>query len=248
MPKAMPSSSPLRIDFYFDTISPYSYLAWVALLANRTRWKLNVNINPMFLGGVMNLTGNKPPAMLPARAVFQANDLKKNVALFGVHLLETPPNFFSEVAKKTLVVQRVIAARQLDGASQAEVETLLSGFFHAIHVDPANRDAESNDLNLSDELMIKILRSAGMNEVAAKRVMARTGDADVKAKISENTKFAVDNGAFGAPTMFIYGGKAPFYDGTNPWMVFGSDRFEQIAHICDLPYDGGLLGKPKSKM
>ena len=37
----------------------------------------------------------------------------------------------------------------------------------------------------------------------AKRLLARAGEADVKAKLIENTQNAVERGAFGSPTFFV---------------------------------------------
>ena len=45
-----------EIDFYFDFISPYSYLAYkkIQLLPK----DININYKPILLGGLHNLAGN----------------------------------------------------------------------------------------------------------------------------------------------------------------------------------------------
>jgi len=233
----MSSVKKLKITFFFDTISPYSYLCWQSLKSYKKPWNLHLEIKPVFLGGIMNTTGNKPPAMLPARAMFQGNDLARSAPLYNLDLLPSPGNFFSEAARKVLLVQRVLLGRVLDGAGEDELENTVSTAFRAIHADKSFR-TDTNDLVLDDKAILRMLESSGLSSGAAQKALKRAGDADVKALLQSNTQEAVDAGAYGSPTLIIHGGKAPFYDGKNPWMVFGSDRFEQIAFICDLPYLG----------
>ena len=235
---------PLKVTFFFDTISPYTYFAWANLLRYKKVWDLNIVLKPMFLGGVMSGTGNQPPAMLAPRAVFTANDVMRNAALYNVPVLASPGNFFSEAAKKVLTVQRMLVGRMIDGASEAEMETLLNNCFYAIHSDPKFR-TEANDLVLNDATILTVLRASGLSETDAARSLKRAGDADVKNALQVNTKEAIECGAYGSPTLLIHGGKAPYYDGTNPWLVFGSDRFEQIAFVCGLPYLGANPDKAK---
>ena len=49
-------------DFYFDFISPYSFLAYKKLnLINKGK-KIKINFKPMLLGGLHKLGGITPPA------------------------------------------------------------------------------------------------------------------------------------------------------------------------------------------
>ncbi|KAG0339560.1 Glutathione S-transferase kappa 1 [Podila humilis] len=64
---------------------------------------------------------------------------------------------------------------------------------------------------------------------------------DVKQTLVDNTNQALEKGAFGAPTFFVK--KAGQDDEV---MLFGSDRFEILASILDLPYPG--LGNIGSKL
>ena len=50
------------IDFYFDFISPYSYLAYKKIKILNKKNKININYMPILLGGLHNLGGITAPA------------------------------------------------------------------------------------------------------------------------------------------------------------------------------------------
>ena len=54
----------------------------------------------------------------------------------------------------------------------------------------------------------------------AKKLLARSQDADVKAKLIENTQSAVERGAFGSPTFFV--GKE---------MFFGKEQLREVEEL-----------------
>ena len=49
-------------DFYFDFISPYSYLAYKKLKLLNNEKKIKIKFRPILLGGLHNLGGITPPA------------------------------------------------------------------------------------------------------------------------------------------------------------------------------------------
>ena len=50
------------IDFYFDFISPYSYLAYQRIRSLNNNKKININYKPILLGGLHKLGGITAPA------------------------------------------------------------------------------------------------------------------------------------------------------------------------------------------
>ena len=58
-----------RVEFFFDVISPYTYLCWHTLEAYAPRWGFGVEPKPIFLGGVMQATKNTPPTDEPRMRV-----------------------------------------------------------------------------------------------------------------------------------------------------------------------------------
>ena len=62
------------IDFYFDFISPYSYLAYKRLKLINNDNKLNINYKPILLGGLHKLTNITAPAFNKQKMKNMKND------------------------------------------------------------------------------------------------------------------------------------------------------------------------------
>ena len=60
-----------KIDFYFDFISPYSYLAHQKIKSIK---KVNFNYKPVLVGGFHNLQGITAPAFIKAKLKHMIND------------------------------------------------------------------------------------------------------------------------------------------------------------------------------
>ena len=65
------------IDFYFDFISPYSFLAHKEIRKIESKASIKVSYKPILLGGLHNLHGIKAPAFIPAKARHMIRDCKK---------------------------------------------------------------------------------------------------------------------------------------------------------------------------
>lgn len=69
------------IEFYFDFLSPYSYLAY--RLA-RSHYNLKLKLKPVSLPQLIKLSGNIPPASLKPRAAYLIKDLTRSMKLYGL--------------------------------------------------------------------------------------------------------------------------------------------------------------------
>jgi len=74
------------IDFYFDFISPYSYLAFKKIKILKNKNQINFNFKPILLGGLHNLGGITAPAFNERKMKNMKNDCeliaKKNLIDF----------------------------------------------------------------------------------------------------------------------------------------------------------------------
>jgi 2-hydroxychromene-2-carboxylate isomerase len=176
---------PRRLEFFYDYVSPFSYLADSQLAAVAKRTRAEVVYRPFFLGGVMQATGNRPPATLPARAAYMAKDIPRWVRRYGV-----PFTFNPSFPINTLHAMRGALAAQEQGAFPAYHAAL----FRAAWAEPRN---------LGDPAELRdVIAKAGLD---AEAILARAGAEEVKERLKANTAEAVERGAFGAPTLFVDG-------------------------------------------
>jgi len=63
-----------EIDFYFDFISPYSYLAHQKIIATKQIKNINFNYKPVLVGGLHILQGITAPAFIKPKLKHMIND------------------------------------------------------------------------------------------------------------------------------------------------------------------------------
>ena len=105
----------------------------------------------------------------------------------------------------TLNLMRAAVAAQLEGVFEKYVDAA----YHHMWVEPKKMD--------DPEVAVKALTSSGLD---AAKLLARSQEAEVKAKLIENTQAAVERGAFGSPTFFV--GKE---------MFFGKEQLREVEEM-----------------
>ena len=120
---------PRRLEFFFDYVSPFSYLANSQVEAIAARTGAELVYRPFLLGGVMQATGNQPPATLPARGKYMPKDIGRWVRRYGI-----PFAFNPSFPMKTLDAMRAALAAQEQGVFPAYHAAL----FKAAWAEPAN--------------------------------------------------------------------------------------------------------------
>jgi 2-hydroxychromene-2-carboxylate isomerase len=175
-------------QFMFDFGSPNAFLSHEAIPAIEKRIGAKFDYVPVLLGGIFKATNNKSPAETLAgiknKREFHAIETERFIKRFGVRPYAWNPFF----PVNTLNLMRAAVAAQMEGVLAKYVDAA----FHHMWVEPKKMD--------DPEIALAALASSGLD---AKRLLARAGEADVKAKLIENTQNAVERGAFGSPTFFV---------------------------------------------
>ena len=183
------------VCFYFDVVSPYSWVGFEKLMQRRRRWEregTSVSFKPFFLGGVMEASKNKPPAT----NLVKANWMMKDLSLLGKlhHINFSIPSFFPA---NTIQAQRVLTALYLEGEGE-RLEQLARVLWKSYW--------GGGDKNIADaEVLREIVYEWCQDREETERLMKRSSDAEVKKALLNNTKEAIDEGAFGAPWIVIDG-------------------------------------------
>lgn len=176
-----------RLEFFYDYVSVYSYLA--NHVVGQLGDDVEVAYRPMFLGAVMQATGNRPPATVAAKGSYLVKDVYRWVDQYDI-----PFKFNAIFPQKTLGALRLAVAAQRRGVFD-RVHPLL---FEAAFV---------TDRDLGDPAVLAdIVNAAGLD---AEELQADMSDQSIKDELKANTDEAVERGAFGAPTFFV--GKQMFF-------------------------------------
>ncbi len=165
-----------RVEFFYDYVSIYSYLA-DSQLANLTG--ADVGYRPMFLGAVMQATGNRPPGSIETKRQYLRTDATRWARRYGIPLNMNP--LFPQNTLKAL--RLALVAKKHDVFA-----TVHRALFDAMWV--TAKDLGSNDV------LAQIAQDAGI-------ALEETEHQAIKDELRANTDEALERGVFGAPTFFV---------------------------------------------
>lgn len=223
----------LPVELCLDVGSPYSWFSLVILLRYRERWNLRIRVVPVLLGAIHKATGNSMPSAVPARGAWLQKDIRRNADFCGIPF-EGPPASFGP-GFNTTVCQRLLTAVALSkGYESVQLIQLSLALYKGIWgVKP------TKDLNISDpHFLMQCCLSAGLAKSEAECYLQQTSQLHVKEELKSNTAMAVQRGAFGTPSLFVFKEGATSWNDAPAYMFFGSDRFEQLAHLLGKPWNG----------
>tara|TARA_Y100000816_G_scaffold285579_1_gene265409 strand:+ start:474 stop:1070 length:597 start_codon:yes stop_codon:yes gene_type:complete len=168
-----------HIDFYFDIISPYAYIAHNKIKRNKN---VNFNYKPIFLGGLHNLAGIHAPAFNK----YKMNNMKNDCNLVAYK------NKISFKWNSRFPINSLNIMRGYLCISENKQQEYLNCFFEAYWKD--NCDL-SNLENIS-----KLLNFL---EIDKKQFFQCTKQQQIKDKLIKLTSEAFEKQVFGAPTFIV---------------------------------------------
>jgi 2-hydroxychromene-2-carboxylate isomerase len=172
-----------RLEYFFDYVSPFSYLADTQIPALIERTGAELVYRPFFLGGAMQAAKNSPPMTVPNKGAYMMADIRRWAKRYGVELNMNP-----HFPVNTLHVMRAAVAALDDERFPDFHRAMFRGMW-------------VTGQNLGDTEVLKAaIDDAGLDGAA---IVARSKEQDVKDKLRQNTEEAVSRGAFGAPTLFV---------------------------------------------
>ncbi len=169
------------LEFFYDFVSPYSYLASTRVEAVAARTGATIRWRPFVLGGVFKATSNHAPIEIPAKAKHMLLDLDRWSRRLGV------PLKFPEAFPFNPILS-------LRTALAAEAVGKLVPATHAIY---RARWADQRDI-ADPAVLAAVLTEAGLDGAALVAAAPSYKEALLK-----QTQEAIDRGAFGAPLFFV---------------------------------------------
>ena len=171
-----------HIDFYFDIISAYSYIAHKKIQKIQENNNIKFNYKPIFLGGLHNLAGISAPAFNKYKIKNMQNDCE----------LVSKKNDISFTWNSKFPINSLYLMRGYLYVSDNKKNDYLNTFFEAYWKD--NLDL-SNDLEISQ--LLKIL------DIDIKKFLNGIKEQTIKDELKDTTNDAFKNEVFGAPTFIV---------------------------------------------
>lgn len=191
-----------KVEFLFDFGSPNAYLSWKVVPEIEKRTATKFQYVPVLLGGIFKATNNVSPVIanqgIRNKGEYQFLEIERFVKKHGLSKFKFNPHF----PVNTLQIMR--------GAIAAEMENILPKYLDAVMAAMWEDGKKMDD----PDVIKAVLDAAGIDGA---HILARIGEADVKAKLVANTENAVERGAFGIPTFYVDGD-----------IYFGKDRLRDV--------------------
>ena len=171
------------IDFYFDFISPYTFISFQQIKKLKFEKDFKFKLKPILLGGLHNLHKIKAPAFIPAKAKFMIRDCKMVCEKKKISF-----KFNSYFPIKTVDRMRGVLIAEQDGIANNYIDKI----FEAMWI---------NGFNLNDQEVIdKMLKNLDINP---KTFLLRLSSQNIKDELRRKTQEAYEKGVFGAPTFLV---------------------------------------------
>ena len=184
------------VEFFFDFISPYTYLARTQLGAIAARTGARFRTRPMHLLNLMKLVGNTPTTVVCSnKRKYAGQDIARWCMRYEVPFKMNPHlrDDHSLTLRGALVAQEMNLEEQYNGA-------MFSAFW-------------TDAVNVTDRGEVaRYLEAAGLD---GSSILDKAEEPEYAKRLASNTQFAADRGVFGSPT-FIAGSE----------MFFGNDRLD----------------------
>jgi len=169
-----------EIDFYFDFISPYTYLAHKKIQSLPKNIK--INYKPILLGGLHKLEGITPPAFIKSKLKNMINDCYLIAEKSGFNFkwnIEFPLNSLN-LMRGCLYINSTIKDQYID--------IMFDAYW-------------KNNLNITNEGTLSILLKAC--KIDSNNFLTAIKDPIIKNKLKDGTNDAHEKGVFGAPTFIV---------------------------------------------
>ncbi len=167
-------------DFYFDFISPYSFLAHKEIRKIENKIDIKIRYKPILLGGLHNLHGIKAPAFIPAKAKHMIRDCKLIAERNNVKF-----KFNSYFPIRSLNLMRGVLVAEEDNIKNYYIDNIFNTVWQ-------------DGLNMNDEIIVhKVLKNLNVNP---KTFSLRSTSSLIKDSLRNKTNEAYEKGVFGAPT------------------------------------------------
>ncbi|MGF2735941.1 2-hydroxychromene-2-carboxylate isomerase [Marinobacter sp. DUT-1] len=194
-----------RIDYYFTSISPFTYLGHQVFLETARKAGAEVNFKPVKLAKVFANSGAKPVPERPiCRQAYRLLEIERWAKKRGLAVNLKPAHFPTDPG----LADRCVIALQHTGRNPGEfVQRVLAACW-------------AEEKNIADEAVIRDILNA--LDLDADGVIEAAQSTDIADQYDRNSEEAVDQGVLGAPAYVLNGEQ-----------FWGQDRIELLAETLE---------------
>lgn len=199
-----------NIDYYFATVSPYTYLAGTRLEAIAEKHGATITYKPLDVLALFARTGGiAPKDRHPARLEYRLQELRRHSAKTGLELILKPSHFPTNIAPSSYAIIAAQNANLTAGSGAESGAGDLGALVHSI-----TAACWAQDLDVADETVIRsCLTTAGFDPELTNSGMLQGAETYAK-----NLEDAAASGVFGAP----------FYVTDTDERFWGQDRLDDL--------------------
>jgi 2-hydroxychromene-2-carboxylate isomerase len=179
----------MQVEFYYDLVSPYSYLAYGQLGCICEENGAELVLRPMLLGAVHKEAGIKAPIETKLKARYQARDIRRWAEYYGVPLRFPDPFPF-----RTLKTMRAAMFLQERNKLEAFTDAAFALYWEE---GGAPKGIEEVD---EDAPISAVARRMGAEP---EEVLEGAASQGAKQYLKDATSEALQRGVFGAPAFFV---------------------------------------------
>lgn len=181
----MKTESCKEVEFYCDTVSPYTWLASARLVDLESQTGVNFVCVPVLFAGLLDAHGQKGPAEIPAKRDYTFMDVMRRAARERVEFRGPPMHPFNPLKslRSALVVDNDVTRTRY-------VCALLDAAW-----------SRGEDLT-RDDVIRSVADRVGLD---GDRLLSGCQDPAIKAQLKDRTEQAVRDGIFGVPMFRVNG-------------------------------------------
>ena len=168
-----------HVDFYFDIISPYAFIAYKNIINIKN---IKFNFKPILLGGLHNLVGITAPAFNK----FKLKNMKNDCELIS------KKNKINFIWNSNFPINSLYIMRGYLFVEENKKNKYLETFFNAYWQDDIDLTIEDNIIQLLNNLSID-----------HKQFFKSIGEQEIKDELKNLTHEAFEREIFGAPTFVV---------------------------------------------
>jgi 2-hydroxychromene-2-carboxylate isomerase len=184
------------VDFFFDFISPYTYLARTQLDGIAARNGARFKMWPMHLLNLMKIVGNTPTTVVCSnKRKYAGQDIGRWCARYQVPFKGNP----HLRGDHSLTLRGAIVAQEMNLEEKYNRAVFSAFWTHAVNVTDGGE-------------LVRYLEAAGL---AGSAILKKAEEPEYDKRLEANTQLAAERGVFGSPT-FIVGDD----------LFFGNDRLD----------------------